>query len=77
MIEFSELMKKYYTEKKLGIRNEDAPTTDTGSLTDYAPPLQIKKKKKKDMTYDGRTRNVRELVKRILTRREKRNAKKL
>ena len=76
MIQFSELMKKFYAERKLGIHNEDAPTTDTGSLTDYAPPLQIKKKKK-DMTYDGRTRNVKELVKRIMTRREKRNAKKL
>tara|TARA_Y100000385_G_C13046540_1_gene617756 strand:- start:631 stop:858 length:228 start_codon:yes stop_codon:yes gene_type:complete len=74
MIQFSELMQKYYTEKKLGIRNEDAPTTDTGSLTDYVPPM--KTKKKKDMTYDGRTRNVKELVRRIMTRREKRNARR-
>lgn len=54
--------------------SEAAPTTDTGSLTDYVPPM--KTKKKKDMTYDGRTRNVKELVRRIMTRREKRNARR-
>jgi hypothetical protein len=75
MITFSELMKNFYNKKELGIQNEESPTSDTGSLTNYVPPLKIKKKKK-DMTYDGRTRNVKELVKRIMTRREKRQVKK-
>ena len=65
-------------KKKTKEKNEEAPTSNTSALTGYAPPMQlVRRKKKKDMTYDGRTRNVKELVKRILTRREKRNAKKL
>ena len=65
-------------KKKTKEKNEEAPTSNTSALTGYAPPMQlVRRKKKKDMTYDGRTKNVRELVKRIMLNREKRNAKKL
>ena len=54
MISFQELMQKYYSDPKSGIRNEEAPTNSTGpAIANPDIPLNIKKKKK-DMTYDGR-----------------------
>ena len=77
MISFQELMQKYYNDPKSGIRNEEAPTNSTGpAIANPDRPLIDKKKKKKDMTYDGRTKTVKELVKRIMVAREKRAAKK-
>jgi hypothetical protein len=76
MISFQELMQKYYSDPKSGIRNEEAPTNSTGpAIANPDRPL-IDKKKKKDMTYDGRTKIVKELVKRIMLAREKRASKK-
>lgn len=76
MISFQELMQKYYSDPKSGIRNEEAPTNSTGpAIANPDIPLNIKKKKK-DMTYDGRTKIVKELVKRIVLAREKRKIKK-
>ena len=75
MITFSELMDKYY--KETGIQKEEAPTNSTGpAIANPDVPLDIRKKKKKDMTYDGRTKIVKELVKRIMRAREKRASKK-
>tara|TARA_Y100000385_G_C12650579_1_gene449324 strand:+ start:129 stop:365 length:237 start_codon:yes stop_codon:yes gene_type:complete len=75
MITFAELMNKYY--KETGIKTEEAPTNSTGpAIANPDVPLDIKKKKKKDMTYDGRTRVVKGLVKRIVAYREKRQLKK-
>jgi hypothetical protein len=75
MITFSELMDKYY--KETGIYKEEAPTNSTGpAIANPDIPLDIRKKKKKDMTYDGRTKIVKELVKRIMLAREKRASKK-
>jgi hypothetical protein len=75
MITFSELMDKYY--KETGIQKEEAPTNSTGpAIANPDVPLDIRKKKKKDMTYDGRTKIVKELVKRIMLAREKRASKK-
>lgn len=77
MITFQELMQKYYNDPKSGIRNEEAPTMSTGpGIANPDLPLNIKKKKKKDMTYDGRTKIVKELVKRLNLAREKRASKK-
>lgn len=77
MISFQELMQKYYNDPKSGIRNEEAPTNSTGpAIANPDRPLIVDKKKKKDMTYDGRTKTVKELVKRIVLAREKRAAKK-
>ena len=76
MIAFQELMQKYYSDPKSGIRNEEAPTNSTGqAIANPDIPLNIKKKKK-DMTYDGRTKTVKELVKRIVLARERRKIKK-
>ena len=75
MITFSELMDKYY--KETGIQKEEAPTNSTGpAIANPDVPLDIRKKKKKDMTYDGRTKIVKELVKRIMLARERRASKK-
>ena len=58
MISFQELMQKYYSDPKSGIRNEEAPTNSTGpAIANPDVPL-VTKKKKKDMTYDGRTKMV-------------------
>lgn len=74
MITFSELMDRYY--KETGIQKEEAPTNSTGpAIANPDVPL-LTKKKKKDMTYDGRTKIVKELVKRIMLAREKRASKK-
>ena len=68
-------MDKYY--KETGIQKEEAPTNSTGpAIANPDVPLDIRKKKKKDMTYDGRTKIVKELVKRIMLAREKRASKK-
>jgi len=75
MITFAELMDKYYRET--GIYKEEAPTNSTGpAIANPDVPLDIRKKKKKDMTYDGRTKVVKELVKRLNLAREKRQEKK-
>jgi hypothetical protein len=74
MISFSELMDKYY--KETGIQKEEAPTNSTGpAIANPDVPL-VTKKKKKDMTYDGRTKVVKELVKRLNLAREKRQENK-
>lgn len=74
MITFSELMDKYYKETGI-IQNEEAPTNSTGpAIANPDVPLDIRKKKK-DLTYDGRTKIVKELVKRIMLGREKRKQK--
>ncbi len=72
MITFTELMKKYYED--VGIHNEEAPANSTGPAI-ANPERPLLKKKKKDMTYDGRTKTVKELVKRIINGREKRTSK--
>ena len=70
-------MQKYYSDPKLGIRNEEAPTNSTGpAIANPERPLIDKKKKKKDMTYDGRTKIVKELVKRLNAQRERRALRK-
>ena len=73
MITFAELMDKYY--KETGIYKEEAPTNSTGSAI-ANPDRPLIDKKKKDMTYDGRTKVVKELVKRLNLAREKRQEKK-
>ena len=75
---FAEIMKRYYTDEKLGLEKpktelpEDVPTNATGtavsgtgddSSTVPVPP----KKKKKFIQMDGRMREAKKFVERIMT----------
>ena len=84
---FAEIMKRYYTDEKLGLEKpktelpEDVPTNATGtavsgtgddSSTVPVPP----KKKKKFIQMDGRMREAKKFVERIMTLRAKREEAK-
>ncbi len=83
---FNQIMKRYYEDKRLGIKNEDAPTNSvgTGALValppTHEPGIDPKKKKKKDKQFiqmDGRTKEARKFIEKILSSRQKREQKKL
>ena len=73
-------MKRFYSDPKLGIQNEDAPANAVAhGGVDLSPDAQMAKKKKKN-PYDGRTKEARAFYKRMETlkqRRESRLAKKV
>ena len=84
---FAEIMKRYYTDEKLGLEKpktelpEDVPTNATGtavsgtgddSSTVPVPP----RKKKKFIQMDGRMREAKKFVERIMKLRAKREEAK-
>ena len=77
-LKFNDIMKNFYNDETLGIKNEDAPANSVASGgVDLSIDKQIdreKKKKKKNM-YDGRTREARAFMKRMETLRAKRESK--
>ena len=73
-MKFDDIMKKFYSDPKLGIQTEDVPTNNASSgAVDLSPDAQMKKKKKNP--YDGRTREARQFYKRMAERKAKREAK--
>ena len=70
-------MKNFYSDEKLGIKNEDAPANATGVAVagtgDDNSVVVVKKKKKNP--YDGRTREARNFYRRMETLRQKRESK--
>ena len=61
-------MKKFYEDEMLGIKNEDAPNSVASGGVDM-PADAVSKKKQKEIqkkTYDGRTREIRAFMKRML-----------
>ena len=70
-------MKNFYSNEKLGIKNEDAPANATGVAVagtgDDNSVVVVKKKKKNP--YDGRTREARNFYRRMETLRQKRESK--
>lgn len=73
-MKFDDIMKKFYSDPKLGIQKEDVPTNNASSgAVDLSPDAQMKKKKKNP--YDGRTREARQFFKRMAERKAKREAK--
>ena len=70
-------MKNFYSDEKLGIKNEDAPANATGVAVagtgDDNSGVVVKKKKKNP--YDGRTREARNFYRRMETLRQKRESK--
>ena len=76
-LKFNDIMKNFYSDEKLGIKNEDAPANATGVAvagTGDDNSVVVVKKKKKNM-YDGRTREARSFLKRMETLRAKRESK--
>lgn len=76
-LKFQDIMKNFYNDETLGIKNEDAPVNATGAAVagtgDDASTVVVKKKKK--TMYDGRTREARSFLKRMETLRAKRESK--
>ena len=76
-LKFQDIMKNFYNDETLGIKNEDAPANATGPAvagTGDDNSVVVVKKKKKNM-YDGRTREARAFMKRMETLRAKRESK--
>ena len=76
-LKFQDIMKNFYNDETLGIKNEDAPANATGPAvagTGDDSSVVVVKKKKKNM-YDGRTREARAFMKRMETLRAKRESK--
>ena len=65
MKNFNDIMKNFYNDEKLGIKNEDAPTNSVAGGGVALPPDAVMKKKKKKNPYDGRTKEARSFYKRI------------
>ena len=75
MTKFSDIMKKFYEDEMLGIKNEDAPTNSVSAGGVDMAPNAVSKKKQKEIqkkAYDGRTREARAFMKRMLELRKKR-----
>ena len=77
-VKFNEIMKKFYEDEKLGIKTEDAPANSVAAGgVDMAPNAVSKKKQKENQKknmYDGRTREARSFMKRMLELKAKREA---
>jgi len=76
-LKFSDIMKNFYNDETLGIKNEDAPANATGTAVagtgDDSSTVVVKKKKKN--LYDGRTKEAKAFVKRMEMLRAKRESK--
>ena len=70
-------MKKFYEDESLGIQQEDAPANSIAGGGVSLPADAVSKKKQKEIqkrAYDGRTREARAFMKRMLELRAKRDA---
>ena len=72
MTTFKDIMQKYYDDEKLGIKKEDAPVNATGVAVagtgDDSSTVVVKKKKN---PYDGRTKEAKAFLKRMIERQSK------
>ena len=76
-VKFNEIMKKFYEDEMLGIKNEDAPANSVASGGVDMPADAVSKKKQKEIqkkAYDGRTREARAFMKRMLELKAKRES---
>ena len=74
-VKFNDIMKKFYEDEMLGIQSEDAPANSVASGGVDMAPNEVSKKKQKEIqkkAYDGRTREARAFMKRMLELRKKR-----
>ena len=74
-VKFNDIMKKFYEDEMLGIKNEDAPANSVSAGGVDMAPNAVSKKKQKEIQknpYDGRTREARSFIKRMGELRAKR-----
>jgi len=71
-IKFNDIMKNFYDDETLGIKNEDAPANSVAGGGVSMPPDAVAKKKKKNL-YDGRRKEAKAFFKRIEQLRAKRD----
>ena len=77
MTKFSDIMKNFYEDEMLGIQSEDAPANSVASGGVDMPADAVSKKKQKEMqkkAYDGRTKEARAFMKRMLELKAKRES---
>jgi len=75
-LKFDDIMRKFYSDPKLGIQSEEAPANNASSGAVSMPPdVQMDKKKKKKNPYDGRTKEARNFFKRMTELKAKRESK--
>ena len=79
-LEFNKIMKKFYDDPLLGIKNEDAPANNSGGGGVSMPPdvryqKDLKKKKKEKSPYDARTKGARGFYSRMSELKAKREAR--
>ena len=75
MTKFSDIMKKFYEDEMLGIQQEDAPANSVAAGGVDMAPNAVSKKKQKEIqkkAYDGRTKEARAFMKRMLELKAKR-----
>jgi len=73
-LKFDDIMKKFYSDPKLGIQTEEVPANNASSGAVSMPPDAAIKKKKKN-PYDGRTKEARQFFQRMAERKAKREEK--
>ena len=76
-VKFNDIMKKFYEDEMLGIKNEDAPANSVASGGVSMPADAVSKKKQKEIqkkAYDGRTREAKSFIKRMAELKAKREA---
>lgn len=75
-VKFNDIMKKFYEDEMLGIQQEDAPANSVAAGGVDMPADAVSKKKQKEIQkknmYDGRTREARAFMKRMLELKAKR-----
>lgn len=74
-VKFADIMKKFYDDPKLGIKNEEAPANASGSAVsgtgDDSSTVVVKKKKN---PYDGRTKEARQFFNRMSELKQRRES---
>jgi len=73
-LKFDDIMKKFYSDPKLGIQKEEVPANNASSGAVSMPPDAAIKNKKKN-PYDGRTKEARQFFQRMAERKAKREEK--
>ena len=76
-VKFNDIMKQFYEDEMLGIQQEDAPANSVAAGGVDMAPNAVSKKKQKEMQknrYDGRTREARAFMKRMLELKAKRES---
>ena len=76
-VKFNDIMKRFYEDEMLGIQQEDAPANSVAAGGVDMAPNAVSKKKQKEIqkkAYDGRTKEARAFMKRMLELKSKRES---